>query len=378
MDKYINISNVKKNNQIIGHKNTIDTIQNTIDTSGIICVYGGAGYGKTFIANEMLNGINYVSLNSNDKIKPIDIIERLFETNTHVLVDDIDNEPTIFKEISERLKKYGKISNGCLITTCKDMPKIEYGDYLELCTLPMQDMIKIGKLHYSKKDPYEIEQCVKECNGNLHNFIFSLGFSHQKDIFKQPKDMIYDLLCHDSIQKDNAISYMGKSIQEHGYCTCLVHGNVLSNTNVDISIMSEICDGFSKADVLDSDIYSGNWNLTPYYSFHGIIIPAVKLNHSLKLSDMVPGSAWTKYNNYKMRKGKLQNIKTRTGLGFHELLTIKDYCMHKEQKDFLPLLLEYDINSNDIDIINHIAFNSKLKGKKLQSLKKFLKTYIPV
>ena len=178
--------------------------------------------------------------------------------------------------------------------------------------------------------------------------------------------------------KEDAMNYLGKSIQEHGYCTCLVHGNILLNTNIDISTMNEICDGFSRADVLDSDIYSGNWNLTPYYSFHGIIIPAVKLNHSLKLSDMVPGSAWTKYNNYKMRKGKLQAIKNRTGLGFHELLTIKDYCIHKEQKDFLPLLLEYDINSNDIDIINHIAFNSKIKGKKLQSLKKFLKTYIPV
>ena len=201
MDKYLIINNVKKYNQIIGHSNIIDTIKNIIDTNGIICVYGGAGYGKTFIVNEILNETNYVSINSNDKTKPIDLIERLFETSTHVFIDDIDNEPIIFKEISERLKKYGKISNGCLITTCKDMPKIEYGDYLEICMLPMKDMITIGKLHYSKKDPYEIEQCAKECFGNLHNFIFSLGFSHRKDVFKQPKDMIYDLLCHDSPQK---------------------------------------------------------------------------------------------------------------------------------------------------------------------------------
>ena len=51
------------------------------------------------------------------------------------------------------------------------------------------------------------------------------------------------------------------------------------------------------------------------------------------------------------------------------LMVIRDYC----EKGQLDLLEDYHIDSQDLDILNHLAIVRKLKPKVLAQLKKYVK-----
>lgn len=371
MDKYIKIKSIKKNSKIFGQKNLINVLENVLKNNETICVYGDTGSGKTHIVEHVLHGTQFIKLSQDiltSKNSIDEYFSRIIESDHHIFIDDIDCEILGIKEISERKK----ISNGALIITCKNIEKINFCNCIQVEKLSNEDLMKLAKFHYPKKDGYEVDNCIKNFDGNVSNFIFSLGFSHSKDIFKQPKELVCDLICHNSTRPETPMNYIGHVIPEHGYSSAMIHENYPDGvSSIDDAV--KVIDNISRSDIIDMELYKGNWDYSDYYNLHGIIKPAKIINHGNDINKIRPGSVWTKFNNFRMRQNKLIDIARRTrGLGINELVLLGKYCQHRSS-DVIPLLLSYGIINSDIDVINHISLRKKIKTKTTQEIKRKLK-----
>ena len=131
-------------------------------------------------------------------------------------------------------------------------------------------------------------------------------------------------------------------------------------------------DYISHSDSLDGKLYGGNWALTPFFCTESIIAPAMFIKQSLRYETLRPGSSWTKYNNFRMRQGKLQSIQSRTGMTSEHLMLLRDYCIHDVDRAY-EIIVRYKLEPSDLDIINHLAMLTKIKPKILQKLKTRLK-----
>jgi hypothetical protein len=183
------------------------------------------------------------------------------------------------------------------------------------------------------------------------------------DIFKTPKEFIAEVLSD-----PNPIP-IHDSIHEHGHMWDIFQENYINSNGLNVL---KITESFSTADYYDNHIYKyGNWSLMPYFVLHALTIPKKCLGEPLVKDKIRPGSCWTKLGNYKMRKGKFEEIKkkSRMGLGIEELCLLKKYA----EKGDLSKLVEYGITPQDFDVINHLAVGSGLKSREVTKVKKALK-----
>jgi hypothetical protein len=134
-------------------------------------------------------------------------------------------------------------------------------------------------------------------------------------------------------------------------------------------------ESMSLADVIDTEIYKGNWELVPLFSTVSTVMPAFQINHTLERSAIKSGSAWTKYGNFKMRDMKFKAISKRSHykLDVDALMLLRTYCQAPDKTKALEICKEYKLTSSDIDVINHLALVNKLKPKEMQAIKKVLK-----
>ena len=129
----------------------------------------------------------------------------------------------------------------------------------------------------------------------------------------------------------------------------------------------------SVAEILDTHIYNGNWEILPFFCLMSTVVPAIEVNQCLDKSLIRPGSAWTKYGNYKMRRNKLNQIQSRVpqDLDIDSIKLLVRYCKLGSPLA-VPLLKSYNIKPPDIDVINHLVLLDKLTQKEIQNLKKAL------
>ena len=182
------------------------------------------------------------------------------------------------------------------------------------------------------------------------------------DDFESPKEFITGVLS------DPGPIEIYDGISEHGHIWDIFQENYLDSVGIDIIRASR---SFSDADMYDTHMYSqGEWNLMPYFVLHALTIPKTALGQLLVRDKIRPGSCWTKFGNYKMRKQKYEEIKkkSRMGLGTEELCLLKKYA---EKGDLAPLL-EYKITPQDFDVINHLAVGNGLKSRDVTRVKKAL------
>lgn len=359
MEKFVIVKKQKESDDFTGRIAEIKVITEIIRDNGTVCIHGAYGIGKTRLAHQCLKNTQYVEL-TNDLIKS-GIFERIADTYTHILVDDIDGPMTTYK------------TRGALIIISNKI--IEEVDSILLEPLLPNDFIKIGTTKFPMVSLEKIKECAKQSAGNIRNFLFALeNFSCKIDNFKSPKDFLYDLVCSDS--KTNPFDYINTSIVEHGYSWGIIHENYMSSKNVkDLSKLATLADCMSIADIKDVEMYTG-YSHTSIFSFFGIILPAITINHTLQQSEMKPGSAWTKYNNYKMRYSRfssLTNRKFKTTVDVDFLHVLATYCKTKPVSELMPMLNTYGIESADMDMLNHILLINKIKTKNLQTIKKQLK-----
>jgi len=359
MDEFVTISRQKENEEIVGRDSDIKYIKSLIESNTSFCVYGSIGVGKTFLIKHALLGIHYIELTS--ELFTSLFTERLKSMNVHVVADTLD--------VSEPL------SLGSTIVISDKI--IENLLCIKIESLSVEDIIHIGTKKFPGTNEDKIRQHAISSNGDIRTFLFRMNqFTDVKDLFKSPKDFVYDLLCQGGCLEP--WDYIGRSVMEHGYSWGIVHENYLDSPSCSINNnMYLLADMMSYADIKDADIYSSGYSSQKYiFSLFGILLPAITIDHTLDRNIMRPGSAWTKFNNYKMRFRRFQSLTNRkvlTKIDIDSLMVISQYCKNKPSDDIMSLLNFYGFESADIDMMNHISLLNKIKPRILQTIKTKLK-----
>lgn len=369
MDKYVTICKNNVNINFIGNQEVVEIVQKIIDTNETICLYGDSGVGKTFLVNHLMHGTNWVELNYETIKGRDDFMQRLKISDCHVVIDDLESDVHLMKDIFDIIRSGNKISNGCLIFIARNLNKINFCNSVYFEAMDVPTLVTIAKRQFPGESLMHLESLSKKSNGNIRNLLFSIQFDSKRDIFKTPKDFIYGLLCDSD--DDDPRDYLCCAISEHGYIWDIVHENYIDAENIDLPFIAEC---MSYSDILDNIIYNGCWDIIPFFSTISTIIPAIKINHTLKKATMRSGSAWTKFGNYKMRNIKYKSMSNRNvhKLDVDAMMVLRTYCQ-KDKIKTIELFKTYGLNGSDVDVINHLAVINKLKTKEIQLLKKSLK-----
>jgi hypothetical protein len=356
MDSFIKIVEQKKDPIVTTiHTKQIDLIRRYIRERKNVFICGALGVGKTYILKAVLEGLNHVELLP-EHLKSKSLFLPFIKPSTkHVFIEDYD---PIFKPIIESVADGDRLSRGSLLVTTTNM--CMYPNF-ETVFIPKHKP-EVLKTLTDKVGP-EVESAAIRAQGNIRNFFTYLEGYDEMDDFESPKDFIAGVLS------DSGPIEIYDSISEHGHIWDIFQENYLDSEGIDIIRASH---SFSEADVYDTHMYSqSEWNLMPYFVLHALTIPKASLGQPLVRDKIRPGSCWTKFGNYKMRKQKYEEIKkkSRTGLGTEELCLLKKYA---EKGDLEPLL-EYGITPQDFDVINHLAVGNGLKSRDVTRVKKALK-----
>lgn len=349
MDKFVTITRQKESEEIIGRDTYVKNVQSLLASNTSFCVYGSTGVGKSFLLKHALEGHVYVELTS--ELMRSDLT-RIKNTHVHVLADDV--------VVTEPL------SLGSTIVVSDTM--IENFECMHVEPLSCDHLVEIGLRRYPNADRERVWLHAMEARGDVRTFLFRLNdFTDARDMFKTPKDFVYDLVCKGGCLEPR--DYICKTVAEHGYSWGIIHENYLDAPGVDVATIADL---MSCADIKDEDIYNGYSHKT-IFSLFAVVLPAIVIDHSLDRSVMRPGSAWTKFNNYKMRHKRYQKLGLKSNIDIDSLMVVSQYCK-TSPGEVGGLLKYYGIESADIDMMNHLSLIHKIKPRVLQSIKTKLKT----
>jgi hypothetical protein len=355
MDSFVKVVEQKKDPVVTTiHAKQIDLIRRYIRERKNVFICGATGVGKTYVLQAVLEGLNYVELQA-EHLKSKSLFLPFIKPSTkHVFIEDYD---PIFKPIIEQVSDGDRISRGSLLVTTTNM-----------CMYPKFETVFIPRhkpevlMTLIAGHGPEVQDAAIRSQGNIRNFFTYLEGYEDMDVFKSPKEFISEVLT------DPRPIEIHDSISEHGHIWDIFQENYLDSRGVDVIRAST---AFSDADMYDTHMYSqGNWHLMPYFVLHALTIPKTSLGEPLDKDKIRPGSCWTKFGNYKMRKQKFEEIKkkSRMGLGIEELCLLKNYA----EKGDLSTLLDYKITPQDFDVINHLAVGNNLKSRDVTRVKKAL------
>ena len=311
-----------------------------------VVVCGPPGVGKSFLVRSLLDDINSIEL-TYETVKKLELIEG---SRVHILLEDYDGE---FKSVVDDVAEGKKITKGSFILTTQHYTIFPNFHTIFIHAHTHENLISL--LPTEKRE--DALDAAKKANGNIRNFFSYIETSDMKDIFKTPKEFAKDILC-----EKHSISLL-EHLSEHGSIWDMIQENYLDSEHVDMAKASE---SLSMADVYDTRIYKGDWDLMMYFIIHAIIVPQISLGKPLRRENIRPGSTWTKFGNTKMREHKLKDIEVRTGLKHGELCLLKLYA----EKGNVTPLIDYKITAQDFDIMNHITLQNKLKQKDVTFIKK--------
>jgi hypothetical protein len=163
------------------------------------------------------------------------------------------------------------------------------------------------------------------------------------------------------------VDYIGGQVYEPGNNSSILQENYPDAFGRDHAQIAEI---LSVADIFESKVYSGAWDLFPYYTFFGCLLPAVEIGHTLE-PPLRAGSTWTKYQNACMRAKRIKAMARRVPgkeITMDDLLLLRLYA---ERGETGPLM-DHGLIAQDIDTLNNIGFLKKFKTKVVVALKKGL------
>jgi hypothetical protein len=355
MDSFIKVVPQKKEPTVTTiHTKQIELVRRYLAEGKNVFICGASGVGKSYILREALRNTQHVELQSEHLKSKSYFLPFIKSTNKNVFIDDYD---PIFKPIIAAVSDGTPLTRGSLLVTTTSM--CMYPNF-ETVFIPKHKPETLLSLVENKDKAYN---AAVRSQGNIRNFFTYLDGYDEMDVFKTPKEFITDILI------DPNPVQIYDTISEHGHMWDIFQENYLDSVGVDSVKASR---AFSDADYYDSHIYtSGNWNLMPYFVLNALTIPKTALGRPLVKERIRPGSCWTKYGNFRMRKQKFNEInkKSPCGLGIEELCLLKTYA----EKGNLEPLLNYKITPQDFDVINHLAVGSSLKSRDVSKVKKALK-----
>jgi hypothetical protein len=250
---------------------------------------------------------------------------------------------------------------GQFIVTSQVVPKFDFE--IEVREFPTKTFEEIKDLC-----PGATDENIHASKGDLRWVFMSLEFhSDTRDDFNSPREFVSSLVSMYS--QVNPVKFIGHPVCEPGNMASILNANYIDGpkNKLDFAL---IADYFSHADVIEDAVFSGSWDLLPYFNLFGCILPAVAIGHTLK-PPLKPGSSWTKYQNICMRNKKIKAMSHRVprlDLDLDGLLLLRDMA---EAGD-CELLKEYGIQPQDVDVMSHLSPLRKLKPKALSTIKKWL------
>jgi len=323
-----------------------DTLELLIKTHPKIYIWGPPGIGKTWTVRKILDVC--VDLDADilkSKQTTLDIISRAYDSL--LFIDDFESVQDLvgIREL-EAVKRLVIIGNnpwkGNMAVFSYEFPKKTVAELQEIARL------------YGVTD-------VSGSNGDIRAFL--QGPSDAKDVFWNPKDFVRSLISTQGAK--NPKDYIGQIIEEHGHVMDMIHDNYIDSQ----ADPCEILECLSRASIYDDEIYSGKWNLLPYFSLESCIIPASLIGHTIK-GDIRPGSMWTKFSSMCMRRKKVRAMCSRVKrleLDVDALMLLRDYF---EKGEGAELVSEYGLHKCDMDVLTHLCLTRKLKAKTITALKK--------
>ena len=356
MDKFVTFIMPKVYEEFLCNKVLFDTVTKSVEANETLCIWGDSGVGKTHFVNYILREHSRFDVTL-DTIKDI---ERVENSTAAVVIDDFE----IDKDFIEKIKSGHRFSKGTLLIICRTNSKFDFCKSVKFEHPDVALMVKIA-LKIRPKEPIpRLTSLAIAARGNIRTFLYSIDFKESRDLFRTPKDFVSDLLCG----SENPLNHLGSTISEHGYIWGVIHDNYVDAPNVDFLKISEC---MSQAEIMDSYIYNGNWDLLPFFCLVSTIEPALEIGHSLKREKIRPGSAWTKFGNHKMRQNKLIDIHNRTAnsIDTDALKLIILHC-RKTPDRAVEIFKSYGLRPPDIDFINHLFLTDKLSTTQIQLLKK--------
>ena len=335
--------------------------KSTNDFPRVVCLVGKSGIGKTWAAREAL-GPNLVELTSEilrSRHDTNEFLEKIRGTNIPVLLDEYETLSDLvgLRDLTE------VPTMGQFIVTSQVVPKFYFE--IDIIEFPTKTFEEIKALC-----PAATDENIRSSKGDLRLVFMSLEFnSDTRDEFNSPREFVSSLVSVYS--KVNPAKLIGHPVCEPGNMASILNANYIDGPKkLDFAL---IADYFSQADIIEDEVFSGAWELLPYFNLFGCILPAVAIGHTLK-TPLKPGSTWTKYQNICMRNKKIKAMSHRVprlDLDLDGLMLLRDMA----EAGNYEILREYGIQPQDVDVMGHLSPLHKLKPKTLSTIKKWLSQY---
>lgn len=357
MDEFIKIipqKKIKPGTPIL-HPDIHNRFANALARGANIAVSGGSGVGKTFLLDCYLDVSNSVEILPSHLKSGNPYLGLIENSKRHAFVEDYSTDQLAFKALVEAVSDgTRKVTQGAFVLTCSAM-----------CMYPNFEVIHIPRAEPERlwclsQAPGVVEAAAK-CRGNVRDFFDYVNGSDVKDFFQTSEDFVIGILSGEGEHRR-----INDRLTEHGHCWDMFHENCLKSKEAKVGSVSL---SFSDADLFDTYMYDGYWELMPYFVNSALVIPNGNIGR-IKREKITPGSSWSKHGNYCMRRNKLRSIRERnSSLGMDELLLLHSYTKYGR----VEKILEYDITPQDFDTMNHLALLSKLKPRDVTSIKKKIK-----
>ena len=353
MDAFVKITKQKKKTDFHIHQTQIDKLLEYIKEGKNVIVCGAPGVGKTTVVNAVLDETNSIDLQDDFKICNATTVYK--NSNYAVVLDEYRHECIPHKQLLEYVSEGHRLSKGSFVVCSKSMHLLPNFENIVVPKRSKKELVTLAPTN--AKAGYAADKC----NGNLHNFFHYINNSDHKDLFLTSKDIVASILSKD--EKFN----ISHTLSEHGHIWDTVHENYPYSKDSELKVISR---SMSDCDILDTEIYKGKWGVMPFFIHSAVSTPMYYMGEPINKEKIRPGSCWTKYGNYKMRKQKLSKI-----LQTSKCDNVDDLALLREKArlGYIEEYKSYDLTAQDFDVINHIALCNKLKPREVSHIKKKIK-----
>ena len=278
MDSFIKIVEQKKVEPVATiHTQQIELLKKYLRERKNVFICGAIGVGKTYVLQSVLNESNSIEIEKEHTKSNSPFLTFIKGAAKHTFIDDYDSD---FKSVVECVSDGERLTRGSLVVTSVNM-----------CMFPNFETIFIPKhkpeklLTLTEDRSRESELAAIRCGGNIRDFFTYLEGYDEKDVFKTPKEFVYDILS------EPGPNIIHSSINEHGHIWDIFQENYLDSKGVNVESTSM---SFSEADVYDTFMYqNADWGVMPYFVLHSLVIPKSHRGQLLDRDKIRPGSCWT-------------------------------------------------------------------------------------
>lgn len=284
---------------------TVSGSAQELSGAGAICFWGPPGIGKTHLV-EMTGGIWLTEDILRSKQGTLDFLDRVRSADRPVIIDDFESVADLvgLRELT------GPPSRAQLLLTARNPVKLHFPVLNQEYPTPSPE--KIEKIIFSKKpeaDKTRVAELIGLAKGSVRFVLQGIDFnSDAPDNFQEPKHDLEVLF----VKGVKGVRPTISTLHEHGYSWAVVQENYPDGPNLTMDGIADIAEMMSMADIIDENIYrTQNWDQTQFFIVQAVFMPAFMIKKTLK--KLRPGSLWTKFQNYCMKRKKLEAIFKKIG-----------------------------------------------------------------